>query len=253
MAEKIVSPGVFTSEVDKTFLPAAVAEIGGAVIGPTVKGPVLTPTVVTSYSEYQAMFGDSFLSGSNYYSYMTSIAAKNYLKNANKLTVVRILAGNYSEASATISSSIDPYVLSAKDTGSLPAAVTSSLGITNITFATGSFSIDHGAAGNGSSSLGSDDNNQDSMSILYNSNFYNFVFTGSKGAAENVTDSGADHTYYIITGSTVHPAVPGLNNIFGQLAEVINNSSSIHGLPITASYSTSVLSNHILITASFWG
>ena len=37
MAEKIVSPGVFTSEVDQTFLPAAVAEIGGAVVGPTVK------------------------------------------------------------------------------------------------------------------------------------------------------------------------------------------------------------------------
>ena len=102
MAEKIVSPGVFTNEIDQTFLPAAVTEIGGAVVGPTVKGPVLTPTVVTSYSEYQAMFGDSFRSQSNYYSYMTSIAAKNYLKNADKLTVVRILAGSYSHATGNV-------------------------------------------------------------------------------------------------------------------------------------------------------
>ena len=41
MAEKIISPGVFTNEIDATFLPAAVGEIGAAVVGPTVKGPAL--------------------------------------------------------------------------------------------------------------------------------------------------------------------------------------------------------------------
>ena len=76
MAEKIVSPGVFTKEIDASFLPAAIGEIGAAVIGPTVKGPALVPTVVESYSEYQAKFGDSFKSGSNYYTYLTSIAAQ---------------------------------------------------------------------------------------------------------------------------------------------------------------------------------
>ena len=37
MAEKIVSPGVFTKEVDQSFLPAGIAAIGAALIGPTVK------------------------------------------------------------------------------------------------------------------------------------------------------------------------------------------------------------------------
>ena len=46
MAEKIVSPGVFTNEVDQTFLPAAVADIGAALIGPTLKGPAGIQTVV---------------------------------------------------------------------------------------------------------------------------------------------------------------------------------------------------------------
>ena len=92
MAEKIVSPGVFSKEIDASFLPAAIGEIGGVVVGPTVKGPAGVPTVVESYSEFQARFGDVFKSGSGYYQYLTSQAAKNYLNNAGRMTVVRILA-----------------------------------------------------------------------------------------------------------------------------------------------------------------
>ena len=62
MAEKIISPGVFTNEIDQTFLPSAVADIGAALIGPTVKGPAGVPTVVTSYSEFVQLFGDTFKS-----------------------------------------------------------------------------------------------------------------------------------------------------------------------------------------------
>ena len=38
MSEKIVSPGVFTKEIDQSFIPAALGDIGAAVVGPTVKG-----------------------------------------------------------------------------------------------------------------------------------------------------------------------------------------------------------------------
>jgi len=83
MAEKIVSPGVFTREVDQSFLPAGIAAIGAAVVGPTVKGPAGVPKVVSSYSEYQQMFGDKFISGSGAseksYQYLTSYTAKSYL------------------------------------------------------------------------------------------------------------------------------------------------------------------------------
>ena len=67
MAEKIISPGVFTDEIDQSFLPAAIAEIGAAIVGPTVKGPALVPTVVESYNEFVNLFGDSFKSGSTTY------------------------------------------------------------------------------------------------------------------------------------------------------------------------------------------
>ena len=79
MAEKIISPGVFTKEIDASFLPAAVGDIGAVIVGPTVKGPALIPTVVSSYSEYQQKFGDVFRSGSSYYQYLTSHTARNYL------------------------------------------------------------------------------------------------------------------------------------------------------------------------------
>ena len=110
MAEKIVSPGVFTREVDQSFLPAGIAAIGAALIGPTVKGPAGIPTVVTSYSEYQQIFGDSFSSGSGaaqkQYQYLTSHAAKNYLKSGNALTVVRVLVNSASYAVSPATSNV---------------------------------------------------------------------------------------------------------------------------------------------------
>ena len=41
MAEKIISPGVFTNEIDQSFLPATAGPIGASIVGPTVKGPIL--------------------------------------------------------------------------------------------------------------------------------------------------------------------------------------------------------------------
>jgi len=37
MAERIVSPGVFTRERDLSFLPQGISEIGAAIIGPLIK------------------------------------------------------------------------------------------------------------------------------------------------------------------------------------------------------------------------
>tara|TARA_Y100000593_G_scaffold57685_1_gene107278 strand:- start:5746 stop:7992 length:2247 start_codon:yes stop_codon:yes gene_type:complete len=107
MAEKIISPGVFTKEIDQTFLPAAVGEIGAAIVGPTVKGPVLVPTTVNSFDEYQSTFGSTFVSGSTKQSYLTSVAAQQYLKSGNQLTVVRVAPSGYANATASISTDGD--------------------------------------------------------------------------------------------------------------------------------------------------
>ena len=118
MAEKIVSPGVFTNEIDQSFIPAALGEIGAVVVGPTVKGPVLEPTVVSSYGEYVQTFGELIESGSDKYQYLTSHTAREYLRQGGPLTVVRVGTPNSTRATATVSKAGD-LVSGNKATGSL--------------------------------------------------------------------------------------------------------------------------------------
>jgi len=102
MAEKIVSPGVFTNEIDQSFLPAAAGPVGAAIVGPTVKGPVLEPTVVNSYGEYVRTFGEIIQSGSDNYQYLTSHTAKEYLRQGGPLTVVRVAGTDTARATANV-------------------------------------------------------------------------------------------------------------------------------------------------------
>jgi phage tail sheath protein FI len=85
MAEKIVSPGVFTNEKDLSFLPAGIAAIGAAIVGPTKKGPAFVPTIIENFDEFIAQFGG--LSENTYVPY----AVKSYLNAASTVTVVRVL------------------------------------------------------------------------------------------------------------------------------------------------------------------
>jgi hypothetical protein len=90
MAERIVSPGVFTREKDLSFLPQGISEIGAALIGPTQKGPAFTPTIISSFSEFEEIFGT--LDSRFYVPY----TAKQYLKSAGTVTIVRVLGiGGY--------------------------------------------------------------------------------------------------------------------------------------------------------------
>ena len=92
MAERIVSPGVFTREKDLSFLPQGIGEIGAAIIGPTQKGPAFTPTIVNNFSEFEEIFGS--LDSRFYVPY----TAKQYLKSAGTVTIVRVLGtGGYTE------------------------------------------------------------------------------------------------------------------------------------------------------------
>jgi hypothetical protein len=120
MANFTSSPGVAISEIDNTFLTGQPIQAGAAIIGPTVKGPVEKPTLVTSYSNYVTLFGESFISGGNAYSYLTSIAAYNYFNyGGTSLLVARVASGSYTSATSTYmptassgpTSGLSPFVL----------------------------------------------------------------------------------------------------------------------------------------------
>ena len=91
MAEKIVSPGVFTKENDLSFLQQGVADIGAAFIGPFKEGP-LVPTIVNSQAEFEQLFGSV---DDTYY---TPLAVQNYLREAGTATICRVAgAAGYTE------------------------------------------------------------------------------------------------------------------------------------------------------------
>jgi hypothetical protein len=141
MPETIVSPGVLAIENDQSFITESPIQAGAAIIGPTVKGKVGIPVLCTTYSDYLNKFGSTFLSGSQTYSYLTSISAYNYFNNGgNTLIVTRVVSGTFSPATssaipssvATTSASISldlTYV-----SASVAAVGSSSFGVNGITF-----------------------------------------------------------------------------------------------------------------------
>ena len=99
MAETLISPGVLARENDSSFIGARPLTFGAAIIGPAVKGPVNIPTSVGSFSQYEAIFGGSVESGSQYYTYLNSIAARNYFSQGGEsLLVTRVVSGSFTSA-----------------------------------------------------------------------------------------------------------------------------------------------------------
>jgi len=102
MAETLISPGVLARENDQSQITSQPVQAGAAIVGPTVKGQVNIPTLVTSYSEYLATFGSTFESGSDEYSFLTSISAHNYFQNGGtSLLVTRVASGSFSSATSS--------------------------------------------------------------------------------------------------------------------------------------------------------
>ena len=100
-SERIVSPGVFTREVDQSFLAQGVAAIGGVVVAPFKKGPGFSPTVITSEGDLNNIFGepDGTLYG--------PITAQQYLRQQGQVTVCRVGGlGGYEQKNAMIISAV---------------------------------------------------------------------------------------------------------------------------------------------------
>ena len=102
MAETLISPGVLARENDQSFVTSQPVERGAAIIGPAVLGPVEKPTLISSFSSYQAIFGGALESGSGEFTYLTSIAANQYFQNGgNSLLVTRVTSGSFTSATSS--------------------------------------------------------------------------------------------------------------------------------------------------------
>jgi len=228
MANFTSSPGVAISEIDNTFLTGQPVQAGAAIIGPTVKGPVEKPILVTTYSDYQRIFGDTFISGGNAYSYLTSIAAYNYFTyGGTSLLVARVTSGSYTPATTSVNSGLG--LTFASSTLNLTSAVTTGY--------TASFNGVNVIL-SGSSVLDVFNNATSSLPIPTNPNFYTNTTINSSASFStpnmNITASilgVTGNSYYYISGSTTVYYAGGTNATSFTLetlseGTLMNNSGS---------------------------
>jgi len=202
MAERIVSAGVFTNEIDQSLLPAAVGQIGAAIVGPTVKGPAFVPTTVSSFSEYQEIFG-GYSADETY----VPFAAQEYLRNGNSLTVTRLLPE-------------DGYT-----------SFTSSIAI--IAIVTGSMKTAVGAAATSRSFAYVSHILRPTVGINQTASFSQANFTASAASTFGKTSGVLNYT-----GSfTTNTAVPGITSVNHFL---LSGSISLSLNPTDANYITKI-------------
>jgi len=151
MAVTQFSPGVISIENDQPIINTQPIQVGAAIIGPTVKGRVEIPTICTSYSDYVSKYGNTFTSGSQTYSYFTSISAYNYFQaGGTTLLVSRVTSGSFTSAVSTlIPNAVESGVLST-ETNALLESLDA-----NFTGSVGTYTISGSIAGGGAGFTGS--------------------------------------------------------------------------------------------------
>ena len=88
-----VSPGVYTSEKDLTFVAQSVGVTTLGLVGETLKGPAFEPLLIRNFDEFRTYFGGTSPvkdEGGNL-KYELPYVAKSYLQESNQLFVTRIL------------------------------------------------------------------------------------------------------------------------------------------------------------------
>ena len=89
-----VSPGVYTSERDLSFVAQSVGVTTLGIVGETLSGPAFEPIFITNFDEFQAYFGGTnptkFVN-TQIPKYEAAYIAKAYLQQSNQLFVTRVL------------------------------------------------------------------------------------------------------------------------------------------------------------------
>jgi hypothetical protein len=230
MAEKILSPGVFQNESDQSLVQRGIQGTATAIVGPTVLGQPLVPTYVTSYSEYVQKFGETFKSGSYYYEYLTSLAAKDFFQNGGQtLLVTRVISGS-ANVSTYASSSIAGIATLTAGT-----AATATLNLTN------AVSAQHSASINGLYTLSlSGSSAQDVFNTLTGSAAYSAISSSVVSASlatstltfTAIPKGTVGNNYYYVSGSATVTFDGGIDvNSFTletlTWGDTMNNSGSI--------------------------
>ena len=137
-----VSPGVYTSERELSFVAQSVGVTTLGIVGETLKGPAFEPIFITNYDEFRTYFGDTkserFVN-TQIPKYEAAYIAKSYLQQSNQLFVTRILGLSGFDAGPSWSiktiANVDPETV-----GINGAVTTYTTGITANTYSSYTFS-----------------------------------------------------------------------------------------------------------------
>ena len=218
MAETLVSPGVLARENDQSFLSQTPAIVGAAIIGPTTKGPIEIPTIVSTYSQYINKFGGAFISGGDSYSYFTAISAYNYFINGgNSLLVSRVVSASSTWTPATSSD------------------ILNNISSTAGAFATASFGLASAFA------------NGTEVRVTGSFGLYRFIASG-----DPIPQDDPDGLlFFFSTGSTANASATNLAaEMDAALDGVFNIASSTNNIIISSSVSSSTYNGVIFSTGS---
>lgn len=142
-----VSPGVYTSERDLSFVAQSVGVTTLGIVGETLSGPAFEPIFISNYDEFQAYFGGTnptkFVN-TQIPKYEAAYIAKSYLQQSNQLFVTRVLGlsgydagpswsittvGNLDSTGTTATSVDGPYTITFSGT----SGTTTSINVTDYT------------------------------------------------------------------------------------------------------------------------
>jgi hypothetical protein len=182
-----VSPGVYTSELDLSFIARQVGVTTLGVVGETPKGPAFEPVFISSYDEYQTIFGGlnpELFRATGYPKYETNYIAKGYLTQSSQLFVTRVLGLSGYDAgdawSIKIDAALDPSTVNCYSTGTTFSTFSVTTGGTINSFVFTS----HGAT---------------ELNAVYNAGLFNTYLVGLEDSILGKTFTAS--TEYVKTGS----------------------------------------------------
>ena len=224
-----VSPGVYTSERDLTFVAQSVGVTTLGIVGETLQGPAFEPIFITNFDEYQVYFGGTSpekFTNTQIPKYETSYIAKAYLQQSNQLFVTRVLGLSGYDAgpswSITTIGNVDPGTIGL-------SANTSGLQIVNFTGTTGG-SSNVVITGTLPSLISADFYNPyttfNGGTSSLNANFQSFIAneivyqsTASLNAQSGTTalfwGTVSDATFGAVTGATIGAGLSAYSETFG--------------------------------------
>jgi len=209
-----VSPGVYTSETDLSFVAQSVGVTTLGLVGETLRGPAFEPIFVTNFNEFQTFFGgtipEKFI-GTQIPKYEAAYIAKAYLQQSNQLFVTRILGLSGYDAGPSWSlqavANVDGQTVGINSTiATVPFSVT----FTGYTSGT-TLTLSSGLPAILSNSLSTSYSLIDGSTSTYNADLFNFMISISANTTVSATTAN-------VYGSIPTTAYDSLNSSYSILS-----------------------------------